>query len=264
MPANTLPPPPINDKPGSFTWLEWYRQLRNYVSTSGSVPWYILNFAGSTIEDIASRDHNKLQNLQGGNAGEMYHLTQAQATQIANNTHNDLNGLQGGSSGQYYHLTSDQHSAISNSLELLDTSATITLPTTPTIFKPPTTVISNGISYNSSTGEFTFDNGGSYAFTLMLSALPSASNKSIYFYIEVDTGSGYSIRQYSARSAELSNTVNIQTLFTSSNYFAKGTKIKMYLWASSATITLNTIDVPGTTPGTVTIPAVRLMFSGSL
>lgn len=73
-----LPPPPINDAPGSFTWLEWYRQLRSYVSTSGSVPWYIINFAGSNITDIATRLHNQLQGLQGGTAGEMYHLTAAQ------------------------------------------------------------------------------------------------------------------------------------------------------------------------------------------
>lgn len=69
-----LPPPPINDQPGSFAWLEWYRQLRNYVSTTGSVPWYIINFAGSNITDIALRDHANLQNLQGGGSGEMYHL----------------------------------------------------------------------------------------------------------------------------------------------------------------------------------------------
>ncbi len=71
-----LPPPPINDAPGSFTWLEWYRQLRNYVSTSGSVPWYIINFAGSNITDIALRDHANLQSVQGGASGEYYHLTQ--------------------------------------------------------------------------------------------------------------------------------------------------------------------------------------------
>ena len=47
--ANILPPPPVNDQMGSFAWLEWYRQLRNYVATSGSVPWYIINFAGSNI-----------------------------------------------------------------------------------------------------------------------------------------------------------------------------------------------------------------------
>ena len=80
----SLPPPPINDQPGSFTWLEWYRQLRNYVSTSGSVPWYIINFAGSNITDIASRAHNNLQSLQGGTSGEMYHMTSAQNTALAN------------------------------------------------------------------------------------------------------------------------------------------------------------------------------------
>ena len=75
--AQLLPPPPVNDQPGSFTWLEWYRQLRNYVSTSGSVPWYIINFAGSNITDIAARDHGNLQGLQGGTAGARYHLNTA-------------------------------------------------------------------------------------------------------------------------------------------------------------------------------------------
>ena len=79
-----LPPPPINDAPGSFTWLEWYRQLRNYVSTSGSVPWYIINFAGSNITDIATRLHNQLQSLQGGTSGEMYHLTAAEVLAARN------------------------------------------------------------------------------------------------------------------------------------------------------------------------------------
>ena len=79
-----LPPPPIQDKPGSFTWLEWYRQLRNYISTSGSVPWYIINFAGSNITDIAIRLHNTLQGLQGGTAGEMYHLTNDEHTAVTN------------------------------------------------------------------------------------------------------------------------------------------------------------------------------------
>lgn len=82
--AGVLPPPPVNDKMGSFSWLEWYRQLRNYVATSGSVPWYIINFANSNIIDIAKRDHNQLQDLQGGAAGEMFHLTSSQATSVSN------------------------------------------------------------------------------------------------------------------------------------------------------------------------------------
>ena len=112
-----LPPPPIQDKPGSFTWLEWYRQLRDYVSTSGSVPWYIINFAGSNITDIALRDHDQLQNVQGGTAGEHNHLTDAELTQIQNNLHNSTSGLQGGTTNEYYHLTNTAYTALQNSTQ---------------------------------------------------------------------------------------------------------------------------------------------------
>ena len=84
MAAGSLPPPPINDKPGSFTWLEWYRQLRSYISTSGSVPWYIINFAGSNITDLATYLHNTLQGLQGGAANEKYHLSSNEYTALTN------------------------------------------------------------------------------------------------------------------------------------------------------------------------------------
>jgi hypothetical protein len=79
----SLPPPPLNDKPGSFAWLEWYRKLRDYISTSGSVPWYIINFAGSNITDIALRDHNSMQGVQGGASGEEYHLSASEHTAVA-------------------------------------------------------------------------------------------------------------------------------------------------------------------------------------
>lgn len=234
MAVNTLPPPPINDKPGSFTWLEWYRQLRNYVSTSGSVPWYIINFSGSSIEDIAVRDHNKLQSVQGGGSNEKYHLS------------------------------ADQYNGIYNNLELLDTTASVAVPTTPTIYKLPTIQISSGINYDSSTGVITFVNGGTYSFTLLLNAITSTSNKTLYFYAEDASTGTFAPRRYSARSALLKSSINEQTIFTSANYFPKGTQLRLYLWADSATFTLNTIDVPGTTAGTVTIPAARLMFAGSL
>ena len=232
--ANVLPPPPVNDQPGSWTWMEWYRQLRQYVATSGSVPWYIIDFAGSNITDISSRQHNQLQSVQGGTAGS------------------------------YYHINADQYAAISNSLEVLNTAATTACPTTPTVLTPSTTVISNGITYNSSTGETVFTNGGSYVLSLTMNATTAVSNKFIYFYAEVDTGSGYAIRRYSARDAEITNSVTQQYLFTSSNYFPKGTKLKLYLWGSASGINFVSTDLPGTTPGTATVPAVRLMWSGSL
>ena len=79
-----LPPPPTNDATGSFAWLEWFRQLRNYISTVGSVPWNIIDFAGSTLSSIASRSHQVLQSLQGGSSGEYYHLTAAEYASITN------------------------------------------------------------------------------------------------------------------------------------------------------------------------------------
>ena len=115
--ASGLPPPPINDQPGSFTWLEWYRQLRSYISTTGSVPWYVIDFAGSNITDIALRDHNNLQNTQGGTSGEKYHLTAAQYSALTAGPHNNLSGLQGGTSGQYYHLTSAEQTALASSTQ---------------------------------------------------------------------------------------------------------------------------------------------------
>ena len=229
----TLPPPPVNDKPGSFTWLEWYRQLRNYVSTSGSVPWYIINFAGSNITDIASRLHNQLQGLQGGTNGEMYHLSQ-----------------------QHY-------AAISNHLELVDSTATQTVPTTPTVLKPPTTTSSNGITYNPTTGEIVFTNGGTYSLTILVNAKTSTSNKTLYFYTSYDTGSGYTVNKYSGRSVLLKTTTEEQSVFSSSQYHAAGTKLKLYLWADSNTFTFDTVDIPGTASA-ATIPAVRILFSGSL
>ncbi len=80
-----LPPPPTNDQTGSFAWLEWFRQLRNYITQTGSVPWGIINFAGSSITDIASRSHEQLQSLQGGTTGQHYHLTQGQYNSVTAN-----------------------------------------------------------------------------------------------------------------------------------------------------------------------------------
>jgi len=77
-----LPPPPLQDPQGSFGWLEWYRQLRSYLSTASSIPWNIIQFGGSKLTDIAQRAHNDLQSVQGGTGGERYHLTSAQLVSV--------------------------------------------------------------------------------------------------------------------------------------------------------------------------------------
>jgi Tfp pilus assembly protein PilW len=78
-----LPPPPTQDAAGSYAWLDWYRQLRNYISQSGSVPWNVIDFSGSDIVNIISRSHQNLQSLQGGTTGQYYHLTQSKHTELS-------------------------------------------------------------------------------------------------------------------------------------------------------------------------------------
>ena len=77
-----LPPPPLQDPQGSFGWLEWYRQLRDYLSSASSIPWSIIQFAGSKLTDIQQRSHSDLQNIQGGIPGERFHLSAAQVASI--------------------------------------------------------------------------------------------------------------------------------------------------------------------------------------
>lgn len=105
----TLPPPPIRAPDGSYQWLDWYNQLQQYVSQGGSVPWSVIDFAGSNLADIQTRPHDALTGLQGGGVGEHYHLTAAQWAALTAGPHNSLSGLQGGTAGQYFHLTSAEY-----------------------------------------------------------------------------------------------------------------------------------------------------------
>jgi len=110
--ANALPPPPTKSPDGSYAWLDWYRQLRDYISQSGSIPWSVIDFSGSNIADIQNRNHESLTSIQGGAAGEHYHLTLAQWSSLTSGPHNNLSGLQGGTAGQYYHLTLAEYTAL--------------------------------------------------------------------------------------------------------------------------------------------------------
>lgn len=78
-----LPPSPQGVPPGHPFWNQWYEKLRTLVNNiSTSIGWVNLNFSGSKIQDIVDRQHNNLTSLQGGTAGEYYHLTAAQYSTI--------------------------------------------------------------------------------------------------------------------------------------------------------------------------------------
>lgn len=75
--AAGVPPPPLNSPSGSYYWLEWYTNLTNFLNGT-NIPWSNLNFTGSNITDILTRNHNDLQNIQGGDVtvppGKAFHM----------------------------------------------------------------------------------------------------------------------------------------------------------------------------------------------
>jgi hypothetical protein len=82
-----LPDPPVlESNQDSYMWRHWFRQLHDYITRAGQLGWSQLNFTGSNITSILSRDHNQLQGLQGGSASEKYHLTAAEYGSLSSPT----------------------------------------------------------------------------------------------------------------------------------------------------------------------------------
>lgn len=90
------PPPPVKSEPGSFAWMDWYRKLYDYLSSTGSITWSSINFAGSNITDVANRLHSSLQGILGSGT---YHITAAEAALVGG-----LTSTTG--TGAYVHQTS--------------------------------------------------------------------------------------------------------------------------------------------------------------
>lgn len=71
--------PPTTGNPAFDRWafLLWRRLLE-----AGIVTWDEIEFADSNLLDIETRNHNDLQNIQGGAPGEHYHLTSDQSEAV--------------------------------------------------------------------------------------------------------------------------------------------------------------------------------------
>lgn len=73
---NFLPPPPVSlQDTNLYQWTDWFRKLRDFVSDIAGLAWQAINFSGSNITDIETREHNDLQTIQGGTTNQYYHLT---------------------------------------------------------------------------------------------------------------------------------------------------------------------------------------------
>lgn len=90
--ALSFPPPPKNLDPKSIQFQDWFNKLRRSLVTIVT-SFSSLDFTGSNLTSIVTRNHNDLTSKQGGTAGE------------------------------YYHLTSSEHSGLHSPVTVLDTSS---------------------------------------------------------------------------------------------------------------------------------------------
>lgn len=228
-----LPPPPLKSEVGDFNWLDWYNKLYRYLKTTGSIAWSAIDFSGSNITDIQTRNHNSLQGFQGGTAGEYYHLNAAEYDKVH---------------AQPW-------------IEVADTTtSSIALSTTPTLLIPPTTVSGNGISYDNTTGEFTFSYAGSYGLSLHVNATASAANQYVYIYAENNTGSGWTVNTNSGKLYELTNSNTVQIVYAQSVHRVAGQKVRYKIYSNDVKVSLSTTTLPGSVGAVV--PAIRIQYAG--
>lgn len=145
-------------------------------------------------------------------------------------------------------------------LDIQNQSASVAVPTTPTIIVAPVVAVKQNILYDTTTGIVTFIYTRPYDFVLMFN-LNSVANNNIYGYAEVNTGSGFVPLRYSARAKAFSAQNGGQQNFQSTNIFPAGAKVRFGVYAFGAA-TFVSQDLPGTTPGTLTVPGVRILITG--
>lgn len=79
------PPPPPGAGFESNQWQTWLLKLYQQQVIPSTVTWGNIDFTGSNITSIQTRQHNSLQSLQGGASGDYYHLTSSQVTDVLGN-----------------------------------------------------------------------------------------------------------------------------------------------------------------------------------
>lgn len=227
-----LPPPPTRAASGDFAWIAWYNQLYALLSTTGAVSWAQVDKAGSSIADLQNKNHNLLTSMQGGATNEYYHLNAADYNKVHTQPW----------------------------VEAATTSGTITLSTTPTLLKPTTTVSGSGITYDSSTGEFTFPYAGSYSLSLHVNATASAANQFVYIYAETNSGGGWTVNANSGKLYELTNANTVQVVYAQAVHRTAGQKVRYKIYSNDVKVSLSTSTLPGGTGATV--PAIRIQYAG--
>lgn len=86
-----LPPAPMQQDTEAMS--TWYSRVRDSIlKVSGDITWSNLDFTGSNLTDVVTRNHNDLQNIQGGSTSQRYHITSGQNQTISTLSWNSTDG----------------------------------------------------------------------------------------------------------------------------------------------------------------------------
>ena len=255
------PPPPVNQDINTRQYKDWFYTI--YQSVSG---------AGGDLGTMATQNANNVA-ITGGVIGgvgitgstinntPIGQLTPA----LVSSTGGALNGSIGVTTPNSGYFTTslyrNGYTVKPNCfIEAYDLSTGIALTATPTLLRPASTGGSSGITYDSSTGVFTFSQEGDYSLSLVVNALSSASNQYVYIYAEKNTGSGWSPITNSGKYYLLQNSIQTQVIYSQSLHRAANEQTRYYIYSNSNKVTLDTITLPSVTPS-VYVPAIRIQYS---
>lgn len=149
-------------------------------------------------------------------------------------------------------------------IEAFDRTASIPISNTPALLIPnsflPASAV--GITYDPTTGVFTFLNKGTYSLAISLNITAASSNKYVYVYAQKNVGAGWVNTPNSGKSYELKNGQVVQFVSPQAVYREAGEQTRYFIYANGTTESLVTQTLPGVTP-TVYVPAIRIQFSGN-
>jgi len=81
--AVQLPPIPNNPITDVFVWRDWFFKVSQLLVQQASIAWSSIDFTGSNLRDIVTRQHNALQDIQGGISNQYYHLSAVQYATVS-------------------------------------------------------------------------------------------------------------------------------------------------------------------------------------
>ena len=149
------------------------------------------------------------------------------------------------------------------SIEAFDRSSSIALTTTPTLLRPNSFTNAKNMTYDSSTGVFTFLTQCEVSLAITLNALAVASNQRVFQYAERNTGTSWAVIANSGKVFQLANGAITQIVNAQTISRLAGEQIRYFIYTEpGGKVDLVTETLAAVTSGTVYVPAIRIQYAG--